>query len=121
MSMHFRTKSIADSVTERITAIAESVRNNSPMPASRGSAVVSLNRGQGGELMVTKTFENGETELLTISNQEPSSTQPPEGIVQIGGDETAPVEEQLSAGIGDGGILESAALGGDSLDALVRG
>ncbi len=120
MSMHFRNKSIADSVTERIAAIAESITENKPLPAPRGSAVVSLDRQENGDLMVTKSFENGETELLTISSQQPSSTQPPEGIVQIGGDQVAPVEQQLSAGIDDGGILESAALGGDSLDALLR-
>ncbi len=119
--MHFRNRSIADSVTERISAIAESVRNDKPMPESRGAAVISLDRQDNGDLMVTKSFENGETELLTISNQQPSSTQPPEGIVQIGGDQVQPIEQQLQAGIDDGGILETAALGGDSLDALLRG
>lgn len=118
--MHFRNKSMADSVTERITAIANSVRNDTPLPQARGAAVINLDRKENGDLRVTKSFENGETELLTISNQQPSSTQPPEGLVQIGGDEVQPIEQQLSAGIDSDDLLETAALGGDALDALIK-
>ena len=119
--MHFRNKSIADSVVERITAISKSIRGDGPMPESRGAAVVKLDRKENGDLMVTKTFENGETELLTISNQEPSSTQPPEGIVQISGDDSSQPEQQEVPASGGGDIVQAAALGGDSLDALLKG
>lgn len=118
--MHFRNKSIADSVAERIAGIADSVQNNTAMPPPRGAAIVNMDRQENGDLMVTKTFENGESELLTISNQQPSSTEPPQGIVQIGGDQAAP-EQQPLTGIDSGGIVEAAALGGDSLDALLKG
>jgi len=118
--MHFRNKSIADSVTERISAIAQSVRTDKPLPESRGAAVVSLARQENGDLIVTKSFENGETELLTISNTSSAVNLPvPPGFTEITGAE-APVEQQLSAGIEAPGIVESAALGGDSLDALLR-
>ncbi len=117
--MHFRNKSIADSVTERISAIADSVRNDAPMPAARGGAVVTLNRDSNGDLMVTKTFDNGETELLTISNTTPTAPTP-QGFVDVTpGGEGEGMTEQLSAGVDSGGIVESAALGGDSLDALL--
>jgi len=121
MPMNFRSKSIADSVTERIMAIADSVRNDAPLPASRGAAIVNLDRAENGDLTVTKTFDNGETELLTISNQQPSSTQPPDGLVQIGGNQAQRQGQQLSPADGAGDIVDSAALGGDSIDALLRG
>ncbi len=118
--MHFRKKSIADSVTERIAAIADSIRTGAPMPASRGAAVVTLNRAENGDLMVTKTFENGEPELLTISNTQPTAPTP-EGFVDVTpGGEGESASGQLSGGIDSGGIVESASLGGDSLDALLR-
>lgn len=117
--MHFRSKSIADSVVERIGEIAEAVQSNGPMPTPRGAAVVQLSRQENGDLMVTKSFENGETELLTISNQQPSSTEPPEGLVQIGGDEQAPDDQETSGAVDPSGIVDAAALGGDSLDALL--
>ncbi len=118
--MHFRKQSIADSVAERIAGIADSVANNTPMPPPRGAAVVSLDRQANGDLMVTKTFDNGETELLTISNSETAESQPtPEGFVDV-----TPAEQpgalQDFAGVDSGGVVESAALGGDSLDALLR-
>lgn len=118
--MHFRTKNIADSVTERITAIAENIRTGAPLPASRGAAVVQLNRADNGDLMVTKTFENGETELLTISNTAPGAPLP-EGFVDVTpgeGEQSAP--EELSPGVDSGNIVQNAALGGDALDALLR-
>ncbi len=110
--MHFRNKSIADSVVERIAGIADSVRNNTPPPAARGSASVNLERQGDGGLLVTKTFANGETELLTIN----SPTAIPEGFTDITpqGD-----LQQVSAGADSAGVVEAAALGGDSLDALL--
>ena len=110
--MHFRNKSIADSVVERITEIAEHVRGEAPLPPPRGAAVVQLNRKENGDLMVTKTFENGETELLTISNQEAV----PPGFTEITPQQNAP---QSVSGEGGDDIVQAAALGGDSLNALL--
>ena len=119
--MHFRNQSIADSVTERIAAIAKSVASGSPMPAPRGAAMVNLERQENGDLIVTKTFDNGETELLTISNTNTAENQPvPEGFVDVTPAEQ-PGELQDFAGADAGGIVENAALGGDSLDALLKG
>lgn len=120
MTMHFRKMSIADSVMERISAIADSVRTDAPLPTPRGAAVISLDRQENGDLMVTKSFENGETELLTISNQQSSSTQPPEGLVQIASGDEQTGEQELAPGPEGENIVQSAALGGDSLDALLR-
>ncbi len=118
--MHFRNKSIADSVVERITDISKSVRGVAPPPAPRGAAVLHLDRQENGDLMVTKSFENGESELLTISNQQPSSTQPPAGIVQIAGNQAPTAgSEQLPPAAGGEDIVQAAALGGDSLDTLL--
>ncbi len=111
--MHFRNKSIADSVVERIAGIADSVRNNTPPPAARGSASVNLERQGDGGLLVTKTFENGETELLTINSQ----TAVPEGFTDL---TPQNADRPLSAAVDSGGIVEAAALGGDSLDALLK-
>lgn len=115
--MHFRNKSIADSVVERITDISKSIRGVAPPPAPRGAATVALERQADGGLMVTKTFENGETELLTINTQVtvPSGfvdITPQEGAEQVGGEPAAP-----AAGGQD--IVQAAALGGDSLDTLL--
>ncbi len=112
--MHFRNKSIADSVVERIAGIADSVRNNTPPPAARGSASVNLERQSDGGLLVTKTFSNGETELLTINSQ----TAIPEGFTDITPQDAA---QQASVGADSAGIVEAAALGGDSLDTLLEG
>ena len=118
--MNFRNQSIADSVTERITAIAKSVFNGSPMPAPRGAAMVNLERQENGDLIVTKTFDNGETELLTISNTNTADNQPiPEGFIDVTPAEQ-PGELQSVGGGDDGGIVQAAALGGDSLDALLK-
>ncbi len=112
--MRFRSKHIADSVSERIAGIADSIQNDKPLPPPRGASMISLDRQDNGDLMVTKSFENGETELLTISNSE--TDQPPEGLVQIGG---AP-EQQLTASTDPAGIVENAASGGNALDAILR-
>jgi len=111
--MHFRNKSIADSVMERISAIAESVKNDAPLPTPRGATSINLTRQDDGGLLVTKTFENGETELLTIN----SKIQIPSGFTDVTPQAEAPA---ASAGVDPGGIIEGAALGGDSLDALLR-
>ena len=118
--MHFRKQSIADSVAERIAGIADSVANNTPLPAPRGAAVVSLNRQPNGDLLVTKTFESGEPELLTISNSNTAASLPtPDGFVDVT-PAAQPGALQDFAGVDSGGIVESAALGGDSLDALLK-
>ena len=86
--------------------------------------MVNLSRTETGDLMVTKSFENGETELLTISNTAaPAAAELPDGFIDVTpGDDSAPgIEQQLSAGGASSSIVESAALGGDSLDALLRG
>ena len=112
--MHFRNKSIADSVVERITEISENVRGVAPPPEPRGAATVVLERQADGGLMVTKTFENGETELLTINTD---ATATPPGFTEVtpqgGAEQTAP-----AAGGQD--IVKASALGGDSLDTLLQ-
>ncbi len=118
--MNFRNKSIADSVVERISGIADSVRNDTPLPAPRGSTVISLNRVDNGDLLVTKTFEHGGNELLTISNKEPAAPVP-QGFVDVTPGSEAAAAEPLTAGDDSGDIVSAAALGGDSLDALLRG
>ena len=112
--MNFRNKSIADSVTERISEIAKSVRADDPPPPSRGAAMVGLERQADGGLVVTKSFANGETELLTINSQTavpPGFTDitPEAGAEQPGGPPAAGGED----------IVQAAALGGDSLDTLL--
>ena len=112
--MHFRNKSIADSVVERITEISENIRGVAPLPEPRGAATIMLERQDDGGLKVTKTFENGETELLTINTTE----QVPPGFTDItpqgGAEQSVPAE-------GGDNIVQAAALGGDSLDALLKG
>ncbi len=111
--MHFRKKSIADSVVERITEISEHVRGVAPLPPPRGAATVALERQADGGLMVTKTFENGETELMTINTQ----TQVPEGFADI--TPQAGTEAPGVPAAGGSDIVQAAALGGDSLDTLL--
>ncbi len=113
--MHFRKKSIADSVVERITQISEHVRGVAPIPPPRGAATVALERQADGGLMVTKTFENGETELLTINTQ----TAIPEGFADITPQAGAESEAPGAAAAGGSDIVQAAALGGDSLDTLL--
>ena len=112
--MHFRNKSIADSVVERITEISEHIRGGAPMPEPRGAATISLERLDDGGLKVTKTFENGETELLTIN----AASDVPAGFTDITPQGGA---EQTVPGAGGDDIVQAAALGGDSLDALLKG
>ncbi len=113
--MHFRTKSIADSVVERITEISKNVRGMGPMPQQRGAATVALERQADGGLMVTKTFENGETELLTINQQTPV----PDGFSDITPQSIAEPELAGAGAAGGQEIVQAAALGGDSLDTLL--
>ena len=115
--MNFRNKSIADSVVERIGDISKNIRGVAPIPAPRGAAMVALERQADGGLMVTKTFENGETELLTINTQVEvppgfADITPQAGAEQVGGEPAAPAA-------GGEEIVQSAALGGDSLDTLL--
>ena len=117
--MHFRKQSIADSVMERISAIADSVRTDAPLPAPRGPAVITLDRQENGDLMVTKSYKNGDTELMTISNQQPGVPEPTPGFTEIGGAKDKPAEQTTGA-VDPGGIVQAAALGGDSIDALLQ-
>ena len=110
--MHFRNKSIADSVVERITEISENIRGVAPLPEPRGAATIMLERQADGGLKVTKTFKNGETELLTINSQ---TTIPP-GFEDITPQQNV---EQSVSGEGGDDIVQAAALGGDSLNALL--
>ena len=118
--MNFRSKHIADSVTERIAAIAARGAGAAPATHSKGAAAIQLARGENGDLLVSKTFEHGEPELMTISTKDANFGIPPGFSDVTPGDQAAPTGPQPFSGIDDGGILESAALGGDSLDALLR-
>lgn len=119
--MHFRSKHIADSVTERILAISANIRTGAPIPESKGAATIHLERGPEGDLVVTKSFKNGAPEITTISGTAPTAPVP-EGFTDVTPpDEAQPGAETLSDGIDSGNIVQSAALGGDSLDALLRG
>lgn len=112
--MHFRNKSIADSVVERISAIADNVSGKAAPAPSRGSTTVALERQADGGLMVTKTFDNGETELLTINSQ----TVIPPGFADITPQGPAEQPGEPPAAGGEE-IVQAAALGGDSLDTLL--
>lgn len=115
--MNFRSKHIADSVVERIRAISEVAGTDKPLPVSRGAATIHMERDVNGDLLVTKTFEHGEPEILTISNAgSADDTQPPEGLVQIGEGE----QDQDAAITDQGGIVENAALGGDAIQVLLQ-
>ncbi len=82
MSMHFRKKSVVDSAVERIMAVSKSIRTNAPLPESRGATTIALERQDNGDLLVTKSFENGEPEILTISSKAaPAIT--PEGFIDV--------------------------------------
>lgn len=127
--MHFRKKSVVDSTVERIMAVSESIRTDTPVPEGRGAATIALERQDNGDLLVTKSFENGEPEILTISNRAaPAGI--PEGFVDV----TPAAEENTQPGItgtdalgitggaapDQAGIVENAALGGDAITALLR-
>lgn len=117
--MNFRSKHIADSVTERIAAIVESGAGAVPAE-NKGAASIQIQRGEGGDLLVTKTFEHGEPELMTISSNAATASIPA-GFTDITpADQGAAPDQQLLTGVDQGGIVEAAALGGDSLNALLR-
>lgn len=128
--MRFRSQHIADSVTQRIAAIAKSIRTGAdiPIPQGRGAATVHLERSDSGDLTVTKTFEHGEPEIMTISSKAPvgfenitPNQNAPPGFTNITpNQETQPVEQQLAAGIEAPGIVENAATGGNAIDELLR-
>ena len=119
--MHFRKQSVVDSVVERILATSESVRTGKPLPEGKGAATIHLERTDNGDLVVTKTFEHGEPELLTISNQAPA-TGIPEGFTDVTppGAEQPQDETTVPPEVDTSGIVENAALGGDSLTALLK-
>lgn len=111
--MNFRTKHIADSVVERIRAAAQ----GQPAPvAARGASTIQMERNVNGDLMVTKTFDNGEAEVMTINNSGAGDeSQPPPGLVQIGAG-----DQQPGIASDQGGIVENAAMGGDAINSLLR-
>ena len=119
--MHFRKKSVADSVVERIMAISESVRTGTPLPESKGAATIHLERTENGDLVVTKTFERGEPELLTISNQAPGAGIP-DGFTDVTPADAEQPEDQttVAPGLDTGGIVKNAALGGNAITQLLK-
>lgn len=122
MSMNFRTKHIADSVVERIMAGSDAITKDKAAPEGKGAATIHLERGDDGDLIVTKTFEQGEPELLTISREAPPPELPP-GLVDVTPGETQqPAEQQPQAGSSesDAAVVSNAALGGDSITELLR-
>ncbi len=117
--MNFRTQHIADSVVQRIQAVA---KNTKAPITHRGAATINLERSSDGNLIVTKTFEHGEPEIMTISGQSAAQETPP-GFTDI----TPNQESGVSADSGQpgiagdqGGIVENAALGGNAIDALLK-
>lgn len=119
--MHFRKGSVADAVVERIMAISKSVRTGEPLSAGKGAATIHLERTANGDLMVTKTFERGEPELLTISNQAPGR-RIPAGFTLVTPTDAGQSEDQPSAapGFDPGGIVENAALGGNAITQILK-
>lgn len=119
--MRFRTQSVADAVVERIMAISESVRKGTPLPESKGAATIHMVRSANGDLVVTKTFERGEPELLTISNQAPGGDIP-EGFTDVTPANAGQPEDAqaVAPGIDTSGIVENAALGGDAITAILK-
>jgi hypothetical protein len=80
-----------------------------------------MERGVNGDLLVTKTFEHGEPEILTISNQA-TGREVPEGFTDItpNNAEQPAGEAPSAAPIDQGGIVENAALGGDAITQLLK-
>ena len=120
--MQFRKKSIADSVAERIGAI---VQGRASMPASKGAATVNLQRGDNGDLIVTKTFESGEPEVLTIASAgggqpaAPSDQPDPANLETVVPAEGSAVGALPDAAVS--GVVGNTALGGNAIDQLLGG
>ncbi len=116
--MRFRSKHIADSVVERIQAVAN---NRDVKTPDRGAATIHLDRGESGDMIVTKTFEHGEPEILTISNaSRVDNSQAPPGFTEITPGAEQPGTEQPGVVPDAGGIVENAAQGGNAIDALLQ-
>ena len=111
--MRFRSQHIADSVTERIAAVADSITTGEPLAQDKGAATIQLQRSDNGDLMVTKTFEHGQPELMTISGNAPDPGLPA-GFTDITPQNTEPAEQPLLADVADGSIVESVATGGNA-------
>jgi len=109
--MRIRTRHVADSVVERLLEVAKAVGADRQIKEPTDSSVT-LARGANGELIVTKTLSDGTFETMTIEapTDDATEVEPAE----------QPGELQDFAGADAGGIVENAALGGDSLDALLR-
>jgi len=119
--VRFRTKHIADSVVERIQAVAN---NTTASVANKGASTIHMARTAGGDLVVTKNFERGEPELMTISGQEPEQQSSRAGFVEIDLNKQPSLDTGNQAqGVApeQGGVVENAALGGNSIDELLRG
>ncbi len=116
--MRFRSKHIADSVVERIQAVAN---NRDVKTPDRGAATIHLDRDASGDMIVTKTFEHGEPEIMTLSNAgRVDYTQTQEGFTEITPGAEQPGAEQPGVAPDSGGIVENAALGGNAIDELLR-
>ena len=116
--MNFRSKHIADSVVERIQAVAD---NREAPVAKRGAATIHLERDINGDMLVTKTFEHGEPEIMTISNSAPEdNTQTQPGFTEITPGTEQPGTEQPGIAAEQGGIVENAAMGGNAINAILK-
>ncbi len=110
--MRFRTRHVADSVVDRLLEMSTAVSSGGKIKEPTDSTVA-LARGDSGELIVTKTLTDGTVETMTIDG-------PADDVPDVTPGEQ-PGELQDFTGADSGGIVESAALGGDSLDALLKG
>ena len=111
--MRFRSRHVADSVVDRIMEVSDAISQGKPIKEPKEIAV-SIDRGDNGELIVQKTLSDGTLEIMTIQAPTPAGQ-----IDDIPAD-AAPATEQDFIGVEPGGIVEGAALGGDSLDTLLR-
>ena len=109
--LRIRTRHVADSVVDRIMEVIAAVGSERDIkePTNR---TVSMSRGANGELIVTKTLTDGTFETMIIDA-------PSDDVADVTPAEQ-PGEQQDFAGADAGGIVENAALGGDSLDALLK-
>ena len=109
--LRIRTRHVADSVVDRLLEAAAAVSAQRDIKEPTDSSV-SLIRGENGELIVTKTLSDGTFETMTIE----APTDDGSGITPV----EQPGELQDFTGADPAGVVENAALGGDSLDALLK-
>ena len=109
--LRIRTRHVADSVVDRLLEAAAAVNAQRDIKEPTDSSV-SLIRGENGELIVTKTLTDGTFETMIIDA-------PSDNVADVTPAEQ-PGEQQDFTGADAGGIVENAALGGDSLDALLK-